>query len=356
MARIIDFADGFTSSSAPTSGPVIILDTTSSTTKDNGSLVIEGGMGIEENLNVGGDTVLTGNLTVNGVTTTVNTTNMVVTDANIVLNNGGNQSNADSADAGITIGMTDATDAIIHYDSTAASKFKIGNIGSTKEVVTISDSQSLTNKTITSPSITTPSRSDVKQDTDANLITYSTTASNGQLCFATDTKVLYQVIDSALSSVSSSGASSLSCFIKDIKATGVNGGTAAATTFNIRTLNDLSGDTSFVSLSANSFTLNPGTYDIQASAPAYNCDTHQAVIRNTSDSTHDLIGSSMFSSNGRFVQNNSVISGRITIASSKTFQLWHYTQSVQTSSGLGAVGGSPSGLSEVYSQIKITKI
>lgn len=44
-------------------GSVYITDTTQSTTKDNGSMVTEGGMGIEKNLNVGGDLGVTGLIT-----------------------------------------------------------------------------------------------------------------------------------------------------------------------------------------------------------------------------------------------------------------------------------------------------
>lgn len=55
--------------------------------------------------------------------------------------------------------------------------------------------------TITGASIQTPSRSDIKQDTYANLVTYATTASNGQLVFAIDTKTTYQVKDGFLSSI-----------------------------------------------------------------------------------------------------------------------------------------------------------
>ena len=39
-------------------GDVVLNSTTSSSDKDTGSLVVEGGVGIEENLNVGGSTKL----------------------------------------------------------------------------------------------------------------------------------------------------------------------------------------------------------------------------------------------------------------------------------------------------------
>jgi len=72
-------------------------------------------------------------------------------------------------------------------------------------VVGTTDTQTLTNKTITGANIQTPVRSDVKQDTKANLVTYATTASNGQLVFATDTKELLQVIDGVLEAVGAGG-------------------------------------------------------------------------------------------------------------------------------------------------------
>ena len=59
--------------------------------------------------------------------------------------------------------------------------------------------------TLTNGSIVTPSRLDVKQDTFANLQTYAATASNGQLCFATDLKQTYQIVDGVLKAVGGSG-------------------------------------------------------------------------------------------------------------------------------------------------------
>lgn len=52
--------------------------------------------------------------------------------------------------------------------------------------------------------IVDPTRSDVKKDTKANLDTYALTATNGQMCFATDLKQMYQVVDGLLSSVGGS--------------------------------------------------------------------------------------------------------------------------------------------------------
>jgi len=55
--------------------------------------------------------------------------------------------------------------------------------------------------TLTNGFVTTPARLDVKQNTKANLTTYALTAANGQLCFATDTKEMFQIVDGLLESV-----------------------------------------------------------------------------------------------------------------------------------------------------------
>lgn len=108
------------------------------------------GIDVDDLNNVTGinDLTIDGDLTVNGTTTTVSSTTLDVTDANITVNNGGNQAAADAADAGITVEMSDATDAIIGYDSTTTSKFKAGEVGSEHEIVTTNHSQTIINKTI----------------------------------------------------------------------------------------------------------------------------------------------------------------------------------------------------------------
>jgi hypothetical protein len=77
------------------------------------------GVTIDDSNNV----IIPGNLTVNGTTTTINTTNLEVTDANITINNGGNQASADGI-AGLRVEMSDTLDASLIYDSTTQSRLK----------------------------------------------------------------------------------------------------------------------------------------------------------------------------------------------------------------------------------------
>jgi hypothetical protein len=74
---------------------------TSSTTTGTGTVVVTGGVGISENLNIGGSAVISGNLTVNGTTYTVNST--VTTLADPILTLGGDTAPVadDNKDRGI---------------------------------------------------------------------------------------------------------------------------------------------------------------------------------------------------------------------------------------------------------------
>jgi hypothetical protein len=79
-------------------GQVEVANTTTSTTTSTGALVVDGGVGIVENLNVGGNAAITGNLTVSGTTTTVDSTVVNIGDNILILNAAGG-----AVDSGIQV-------------------------------------------------------------------------------------------------------------------------------------------------------------------------------------------------------------------------------------------------------------
>ena len=115
---------------------ITINSNTISSTDANGNIILTP--------NGTGKVVISSDLQVDGTTTTVNSSTLDVTDSNITVNNGGNQASADTNDAGLTVEMSDATDAIIHYDSTLASKWALGEVGSTSEVIDAGSTQTIT--------------------------------------------------------------------------------------------------------------------------------------------------------------------------------------------------------------------
>lgn len=136
-----------------TTGRVDITNTTQSTNKDTGALVVEGGVGVEKNLNVGGDLavtgggtiggnlVVTGDLSVLGNSSVIQTATVEVEDQNILVNKGGNDVTAQGA--GITVERTGVAGSLI-YDSTRASRWKVGDAASESEVVTVGAVQTFT--------------------------------------------------------------------------------------------------------------------------------------------------------------------------------------------------------------------
>lgn len=85
--------------------------------------------------------IVTGDFTVNGTTTTINTTNLDVQDANITINKGGTDGTSEGA--GLTVERT-GTDGCFCYEDALASKFKLGAVGSESEVLTAGHVQTIT--------------------------------------------------------------------------------------------------------------------------------------------------------------------------------------------------------------------
>lgn len=88
-----------------------------------------------------GNVTVQGDLQVDGTMTTVNSATLEVTDANILVNNGGND--ATSEGAGLTVERT-TTNAALQFESALASKFKIGLIGALYEIIVSGVAQTIT--------------------------------------------------------------------------------------------------------------------------------------------------------------------------------------------------------------------
>jgi hypothetical protein len=90
------------------------------------------------------------NLEVSGATTTISSETLTIADNQIVLNS--NVTGTPSENAGILIERGSSTNSSVLWDESSDS-WKVGVAGSELEVTTISGTQTLTNKTLTSPGI-----------------------------------------------------------------------------------------------------------------------------------------------------------------------------------------------------------
>lgn len=213
---------------ASLSGQVLTLQPADGT---NGGVVSTTTQTFAGNKTFLGGVTVDGNLTVNGTTTTVNSTTVDTVDPNITVNKTGND--ASSEGAGITVDRT-GTKGSLAYDNALASKFKIGDLGSEAQVVTVSHTQTLTNKTLTSPAITTPTGI-VKGDVGLGNVTNDSQLKRAANDFNTFTEKT-TLVDDDVFIIEDSAASGAKKFVKKVNL-GSGSGSSSLTVTTIKTAN-----------------------------------------------------------------------------------------------------------------------
>jgi len=142
--------------------------------------------------------------------------------------------------------------------------------------------------------------------------------------------------------------------VRDEKTSGTNGGTPS-TSFTKRDLNTVvTNEISGASVSSSVITLPTGTYYIHASSPARSVNEFKTKLRNTTDSTDTIIGTSGYCATATSTNALSFVIGRFTIASSKNFELqFRVENNAIGASGLGVAGAMAT---EVYTDVQIWKV
>lgn len=119
------------------------------------------------------------------------------------------ESSTTTAQTTIDDHIADVTDA---HTASAITNVPSGNLAATDVQAALDELQSdidtrvVDGGSFTSGSVITPTQLDVKQDTEANLVTYASTASDGQIVFATDSKKMFQIIDNELQPIGGGGS------------------------------------------------------------------------------------------------------------------------------------------------------
>lgn len=159
--------------------------------------------------------------------------------------------------------------------------------------------------------------------------------------------------------VTGSAALPYALFI-DKKASGTNGGTCTAGSWQTRTLNTEVADTgSFASVASNEITLAAGTYRIRARAPALNVGNHQIRLWNVTDAAVQTwtngdaaYGSCVADAVSAIVLSSELV-GRFTLASSKAVRIEHRSSATQSGTGFGVANSF--GGDEIFTQVEIWK-
>ena len=143
--------------------------------------------------------------------------------------------------------------------------------------------------------------------------------------------------------------------ICDEKAQNAHAGTFTAGAWQTRDLNteiaDLDG---IVSISSNQFTLGAGSYLIEASAPAFDCDRHQLRIYNATTSTVVQYGTNCHQDDTDSTQTIAPVVGRVTITGDTAFEIQHRCSLTKATHGLGLANDFVGGVS-IYTVVKIYK-
>mgnify|MGYP003111051584 CR=1 FL=1 len=140
--------------------------------------------------------------------------------------------------------------------------------------------------------------------------------------------------------------------IRDEKSSGTGSGSSSSGSWQTRTLNTVkTNEITSASLASNQISLPSGTYYIMAKALHFDGDRHKIKLRNTTDSSDEIIGSSQYSEDAYNGTTNSYIHGRFTISGTKVFEIQHRCE-VSGSFGVP----SSFGVIEVFADVQIWKV
>ncbi len=147
---------------------------------------------------------------------------------------------------------------------------------------------------------------------------------------------------------------------RDQKANGVAGGTTTAAWVD-RVINNKVYDTyNFVTLAANVFTLGIGTWVIEWSCPARECQMHQTRLFNNTDSTHPVVyGTSEYSDLDNPTQSRSTGIAQVVTTVATGFKIQHRFTVAGGSLGVAANFDSTvpaTATVEVYTIVKIWRV
>ena len=122
----------------------------------------------------------------------------------------------------------------------------------------------------------------------------------------------------------------------DAKSGNSDGGAFNNGAWRTRDLNtEISDADNIVSLSSNQFTLQAGSYLINAFAPACQVSCHQTRIYNVTDTSVVQLGSVEFAYSASASGNPSYVSARVTITEAKVFEIQHRCANSRADYGFG---------------------
>ena len=143
--------------------------------------------------------------------------------------------------------------------------------------------------------------------------------------------------------------------IQDQKASNTASGEAATGSWGTRDLTVIKGESWFVTLDTNKFTLEPGTYEIFATAPFYKCEEIQLRLYDVTNSVATDYGQVQYARSANYGTVTTNLMAFKTVTASTEYRLEYRVGSTMATNGLGAGNNSWGGVM-VYAQVKIRKL
>jgi hypothetical protein len=157
---------------------------------------------------------------------------------------------------------------------------------------------------------------------------------------------------SAFEAAAGGGLFNAYALLREQQAAGTDGGGATSGSWQTRVLNTEAADPEgIVTLAANQFALAAGTYYFYARAPAHQCNSHQAKLRNITAGADALIGTPVNSPTTNGTISDAIVQGRVTFAVTTTLELQHQVETTKATNGFGV--NANFGVTEVYSEVLI---
>jgi len=172
------------------------------------------------------------------------------------------------------------------------------------------------------------------------------------LSYLQDTNSVEVYDGSAWASIAPTGGIAI---FNETQSSATSGGTFSSGSWVKRTLNTTVVNTiSGASLASSVITLPAGTYEVHASAPAFDVDRHAMRIQDTTNTTTLVNSNPMFASATYDISNQCIAMGHFTLAGSADIEVQHRCQTGKAGNGLGVEGNF--GENEVYTQITIREL
>lgn len=142
--------------------------------------------------------------------------------------------------------------------------------------------------------------------------------------------------------------------VRDVKGSGIDGGTFNDGSWEIRDLNHLSGDSSFIKIDGvNTFSLDSGIYLVSAEAPARGVNANQIRLYNITEAKVEAVGTAVKAVAASSLSKISIVIEVTATNAPNTFRIEHRCESTQNNNGFGeAITWGEN----IYTQIIIQKL